>query len=118
MNWHHRRIGRFSGGNEDLDAPWLSRLSSDEALSFEGEDHLVNGWRRDLEVTLHVGFGGWSSVDAGIGINEGEILALFFGEPGPPGGVTGIGGLIHQSFFHHGGSDEHTIPRRLEPIGA
>jgi hypothetical protein len=33
------------------------------------------------------------------GINEGEILALFFGETGLARGVTGIGGLIHQSFF-------------------
>ena len=52
-----------------------------------------------MEVALHVGFGRWSSVDAGVGINEGEILALFFGEAGLARGVTGIGGLIHQSFF-------------------
>ncbi len=56
-----------------------------------------------MEVALHVGFGGWSSVDAGVGINEGEILALFFGEPRLARGVTGIGGLIHQSFFQQGG---------------
>jgi hypothetical protein len=30
--------------------------------------------------------------------------------------VTGIGGLIHQSFFQQGDPDEHTIPRRVEPI--
>ena len=52
-----------------------------------------------MEVALHVGFGGWSSVNAGVSINEGEILALFFGETGHARGVTGIGGLIHQSFF-------------------
>ncbi len=52
-----------------------------------------------MEVALHVGFGGWSSVDAGVGVNEGEILALFFGETGFARGVTGIGGLIHRSFF-------------------
>ena len=101
-----------------MDASWLSWLSSDEALSFEGEDHLMDRWRRDLEVALHVGFGGWSPVDAGVGINEGEILALFFGEPKLARGVTGIGGLIHQSFFQQGGPDEHTIPRRVEPIRA
>jgi hypothetical protein len=50
-----------------LDAPWLSRLSSDEALSFEGEDHLVDGWWRDLEMALHVGFGGRSFVDVAVG---------------------------------------------------
>jgi hypothetical protein len=101
-----------------LDAPWSSRLSSDEALSFEGEYHLMDRWRRDLEVALHVGFGGGASVDTGIGIDEGEILALFFGETGLARGVTGIGDLIHQSFFQQGGPDEHTIPRRLDPIGA
>ena len=71
-----------------------------------------------MEVALHVGFGGWSSVDAGVGIDEGKILALFFGETGLARGVTGIGDLIDQSFFERGGLDEHTIPRRIEPIGA
>ena len=78
----------------------------------------MDGWRGDLEVLLHVGFGGWSSVDAGIGMDEGEVLALFFGETGLTREVTGTGGLIHQSFFRQGGSDEHTIPRRVEPIRA
>ena len=55
-------------------------------------------------MALHVGFGGWSSVDAGVSINEGEIPALFFGESGLARGVTGIGGLIHQSFFQQRGS--------------
>ena len=32
--------------------------SPDEAGAFEGEDHLVDGWRGDAEVALHVGFGG------------------------------------------------------------
>ncbi len=59
----------------------------------------MDRWRRDLEVALHVGFGGRSSVDTGVGIDEGEILALFFGETGLVRGVTGIGGLFHQSFF-------------------
>ena len=101
-----------------MDAPWLSRLSSDEALSFEGDDHLMDRWRRDLEVALHVGFGGGSSVDPGVGIDEGEILALFFGEPGLARGVTGVGHVIHQCFFQKRGPDEHTIPRRVEPIRA
>ncbi len=106
------------GSDEDLDAAWLSWLSFDEAGSFEGKDHLMDRWRGDLEVALHVGFGGRSSVDAGVGVNEGEILSLLFGEAGLRRGVTGIGGLIHQSFFQQGGPDEHTIPRRLEPMRA
>ncbi len=57
-------------------------------------------------------------IDAGVGMNEGEILALFFGEPGLARGVTGVGHVIHQCFFEQGDPDEHTIPRRLEPIRA
>ncbi len=68
-------------------APWLSRLSSEEAFSFEGKDHLMDRRRRDLDVAPHVGFGGWSSVDACVGMNECEILALFFGEAGAPSGA-------------------------------
>ncbi len=101
-----------------MDAPWLSGLSSDEALSFEGEDHLMDAWRRDLEVALHVGLGGRSFVDAAVGVDEGEVLALLFGEAGLKRGVTDIGGLIHQSFFQQGGLDEHTIPRGIEPSRA
>ena len=77
------------GSDEDLDAAWLSWLSFDEAGSFEGKDHLMDRWRGDLEVALHVGFGGRSSVDAGVGVNEGEILFLLFGEAGLRRGVTG-----------------------------
>ncbi len=69
-----------------------------------------------MEVALHVSFGRRPSVDVGVGVNEGEILALFFGETGLARGATGIAGLIHQSFFQQGGFDEHTIPDRVEPI--
>ena len=103
------------GFEEDYDAPCLSRLPLDQAGFFEGQDHLVDGWWGDLEVALHVGFGGRSAVDAGVGMDEGEVLALFFGEAGLARSVTGLGGLIHQSFFQRGGSDEHTVPCRVEP---
>ena len=101
-----------------MDAPWLAWLALDEACSFEGQNHLMNCWWRDLEVSLHVGFGGRSSVDAGVGVNEGEILPLLFGEAGLGKGVTGVGRVIHQCFFQQGDPDEHTIPRRVEPIRA
>jgi hypothetical protein len=57
-------------------------LTPDKAGAFEGEDHLVDGWRGDVEVPLHVGFGRRAAKDATIGIDEGEVLTLFFGEGG------------------------------------
>ena len=59
-----------------MDAAGDPGLAFDEAVSFESEHHLVDGGCGDLEVSLHVGFGGWSSEDAGIGVDEGQILAL------------------------------------------
>ena len=40
----------------------------------------MNGWRRDAEVALHVGFGGRLSEDAGVGVNERQVLTLKGGE--------------------------------------
>jgi hypothetical protein len=57
-------------------------LTPDKAGAFEGEDHLVDGWRGDAEVPLHIGFGRRAAKDATIGIDEGEVLTLFFGEGG------------------------------------
>ena len=47
---------------------------------FEGEDHLVDGRWADAEMTLHVGFSGRASEHARVGVDEGQILALFLGE--------------------------------------
>ncbi len=82
------------GSNEELDAPWLAWLALDEARSFEGENHLMNRRWRDLEVSLHVGLGGWPPHDAGVGVNEREILPLLGGEAGLWAGVTGVGHLV------------------------
>ena len=55
-------------------------MTSDKTGSFEGNDHLVNrGWA-DAEVALHVGFGREASEHVRVGVNEGEVLALLFGE--------------------------------------
>ena len=78
----------------------------------------MDGWRGHLEVAPHVGLGWGYFVDPGIGVNKGQILALFFGETGVMREVTRLGGLIHQSFFQQGGHDEYTIPPGVEPIGA
>jgi hypothetical protein len=37
----------------------------------------MDGRWADAEVPLQIGFGGRSTEDAGIGMDEGEILALF-----------------------------------------
>jgi hypothetical protein len=34
--------------------------ATNQAISFEGDDHLVNRARPDLKVALHVGLGGWA----------------------------------------------------------
>ena len=36
--------------------------------------------RGDAEVALHVGFGRGLAEDAGIDVDEGQVLALLFGE--------------------------------------
>ncbi len=40
----------------------------------------MDGRRSDAEVTLHVGFGRGAAEDAGIGVDEGEVLTLPWGE--------------------------------------
>ena len=63
-------------------------LASHEAGSFEGENDLVDrGWA-DAEMALHVGFGGRASEHARIGVYEGQILALLFGEALPAGAAS------------------------------
>ena len=44
--------------DKEFDASWDTRLAPYEAISFERHDHLVNRGRSDLEMALHVGFGG------------------------------------------------------------
>ena len=52
------------------------RLAANEASAFEGQNHLMDGRRGDAETALDVGFGGRPEVDARVGVDEGEILAL------------------------------------------
>jgi hypothetical protein len=42
--------------DEDVDASSDARLSSDEALAFEADDHLMDRRWTDAEMTLHVCF--------------------------------------------------------------
>ena len=66
--------------NEDDDASGDAWLSLDEAGALEAENHLMDGRRCDAEVALHVGFGGSPAEDARVDIDEGQVVAMLFGE--------------------------------------
>jgi hypothetical protein len=63
-----------------LDASGDAGLTSNEAVPLKRHDHLVDRGRADLKVALHVCFGGWAPEHVRIGIDEGQVLALLFGE--------------------------------------
>ena len=63
-----------------MDASGDAGLTPDETVSFERHDHLVDRWRADLEVALHVGFSGRAPEHVRIGVDESQVLALLFGE--------------------------------------
>jgi hypothetical protein len=48
----------------------------DQALTFQGEDHLMNGGWGDLEVGLEVTFSRRSAVDLRVGVDKRQILPL------------------------------------------
>src|SRR3546814_6048740 len=59
----------------------ISDWSSDVCSSdLEGQHHLVDRWRADAELALHVCLGRRPAGDTGIGVDEGEILPLLVGE--------------------------------------
>ena len=58
----------------------MLRATPNEAISFERHDHLVDRGRGDLKVALHIGLGGRASEHMRVGIDEGQVLALLFGE--------------------------------------
>ncbi|MCC2653299.1 MAG: hypothetical protein K0Q60_3465 [Microvirga sp.] len=68
--------GQAFRGDQHLDASRHPGLTADQAGALQGQDHLVHGRRRDLEMTLHVGLGRGATMNAGVGIDEGQVLAL------------------------------------------
>lgn len=66
--------------NEKLDASGDTGLTANEAVSFERDDHLVDRGRADAEVALHVGLRGRTAEHVRIGVDEGQVVALFLGE--------------------------------------
>ena len=68
------------GWNEDIDASGDADLSADESVAFEAENHVMDRRRTDAEMPLHVGFGWRLTEHALIDVDEGQVLALPFGE--------------------------------------
>lgn len=60
-----------------LATPGWRRMNPD---ALEGENHLVNRWWADAEMALHVGFGRSAPEHVRVRVDEGQILALLFGE--------------------------------------
>jgi len=66
--------------NQNFDAARGAGSSANEAISFECDDHLMDRWRTDLEMALDVGFGRRAPKHVRIGVDEGQVLTLLFGE--------------------------------------
>jgi hypothetical protein len=75
--------------DEDIDASGDALLSADEAVAFEAENHLMDRGRTDAEVALHVSLGRGLVEHARIYVDEGQILALLFGEAMRAGATRG-----------------------------
>ena len=74
--------GQFVCRQEQPDRPGLSRDSTDQAPALERDNHVVDRRRRDLKEPLEVRFGRGLSVQQRVGVDEGQVLALFRGESG------------------------------------
>ena len=72
--------GEKRWGDEQLDTACDARGTANEPGLGEGQDHLVDGGRRDAEVALEVRFRGRAAHDHRVGVNEGQVLALLLGE--------------------------------------
>ena len=66
--------------DEDVDASGDAWPSADESVAFEAENHLMDRRRADAEMPLHVGFGRSLTEHAPIDVDEGQVVALPFGE--------------------------------------
>ena len=61
---------------EELEGTRNSGLTTDETALLKLEDHPVDGGWGDLEEALHVGFGGGTTVDLRVRVDESQVLAL------------------------------------------
>src|SRR3954471_3514592 len=102
--------GQVFGGEEHLDAARQPWLAADQAEALQREHHLVHGGWTDPEMTLHVGLGRGTAMDAGVGVNEGQVLTLRVGEPcrGHRHTIDSSAPLVTERH------DDHTLPGRPE----
>ncbi len=84
--------------HQQLDASGLACAASDEPSAFKLQHHAMDGGRRGAEVALHVGLRGRAPVELGVGVDEGQVLALKLGK--------GRGGEGNR----HGGSEVVRLP--------
>jgi hypothetical protein len=77
-------------GNEQLDASGDAGFSADQSGAMEIDNHLMDGGRGGLEVTLDVGFGGGLPEHARIDVDEGQVLALLVGEASWGGAASAV----------------------------
>ncbi len=97
--------------NQNANAARLARGARDEPPSFKSEDHLMNGRRRYIKVTLHISLGRRTPVNLGVVMDKSEILALLSGKP-----------VWHHGLFYPNIEDRHhnynsaTGPRNLFAI--
>jgi hypothetical protein len=67
--------------DEEFDAESLSGLTTDEPPVLQFDNHAMHTRRCDLEEPLHIGLRRRSAVQRAVGIDECEVLALFFSKP-------------------------------------
>jgi len=65
--------------NQQTDGSSLPRCSLDKPVSFERQDHLVHGRRRDSKVLLHFGLRRWAPVDLAVVVDKRQVLTLLVG---------------------------------------
>ena len=70
------QIRQLVAPQPELDRPARARGARDEPALLQGDDHVVDRGRRDLEVSLHVGLGGRDTMDLRVIVDEGQVLAL------------------------------------------
>ena len=76
MVLHFQKTGRFYRPTCTLDAACVPGWRRMRPARSRGRNHLIDRRRGDAETALDVGFGGRPEVDARVGVDEGEILAL------------------------------------------
>ena len=75
----YSRSGRVLAWEQEPDGSSLPGNPLNEAIRFQGENHLVHRWRAHAEVSFHIGLGRGSAMDLVV-VDEREILTLLVRE--------------------------------------